>query len=161
MAMARLSSATGEPVRRVSSPYSAAVCAQSHGISACSGGGGGLQDIRPAAAQGGRAAEPGAPSRELLSVPAWPGLIAEQHELAVAKPRLAAGVVQEHHRRQPVNLGLVRQYFGQATSQPDCLSRELVAAAVALVEDQVNDGENGVETLAEQVNRWHPKRDRR
>jgi len=34
-AMARFSSTTGEPVRRASSSYNAAICAQSHGISAC------------------------------------------------------------------------------------------------------------------------------
>ena len=98
-------------------------------------------------------------SSTLLGVPPGPVLIAEQHELAVAKPRLAAGVVQEHHRQQPVNLGLVRKQFGQRAAQPDCFRRQLVATAVALIEDQVNDGENGVETLAEQVNRWHAKRD--
>jgi hypothetical protein len=69
--------------------------------------------------------------------------------------------MQEHHRQQPVNLGLVRKQFGQRAPQPDRLRRQLVAAAVALVVDQVDDGENGVETLAEQVNRWHAKRDRR
>ncbi|MDP4503400.1 hypothetical protein Q9G87_15615 [Nonomuraea sp. G32] len=40
-------------------------------------------------------------------------------------------------------------------------TRELVAAAVALVEDQVNDGENRIEPLAEQVARWNPRRDPR
>ncbi len=86
-------------------------------------------------------------------------LIAEQHELAVAKPRLAPGVVQEHDRQQPVNLGLVREQFGQRAPQPDSLRCQLVAAAVALVEDQVDDRENGVETLTEQMSRWYAKRD--
>jgi hypothetical protein len=63
--------------------------------------------------------------------------------------------------QQPVNLRVVRKQLGERTSQPDCLRRHLVAAAVALVEDQVNDRKNGVETLAEQVNRWHSKRDPR
>jgi hypothetical protein len=90
-----------------------------------------------------------------------PVLIAEQHELAVAEPRLAAGVVHKHHRQQPVNLGVLRKQFGERASQPHRLRREFIAAAVALVEDQVDDGEDGVETLAEQVSRWHPERDRR
>jgi hypothetical protein len=69
--------------------------------------------------------------------------------------------VQEHHRQQAVHLGVVRQQLGERASQPDGLGRELVATAVTLVEDQVNDGKNGVETLAEQVSRWHAKRDPR
>jgi hypothetical protein len=98
-------------------------------------------------------------SSTLLGVPPGPVLIAEQHELAVAKPRLAAGVVQEHHRQQPVYLGLVREQFGQRAPQPDSLRCQLVAAAVALVEDQVDDRENGVETLPEQMSWRHAKRD--
>jgi hypothetical protein len=34
MAMTRLSSTTGDPVRRASSPYGAAICVQSQGVSA-------------------------------------------------------------------------------------------------------------------------------
>jgi hypothetical protein len=69
--------------------------------------------------------------------------------------------VQEHHRQQPVHLGLVRKEFGQRASQPDRLRRQLVATAVPLVEDQVDDGEDGVEARGEQVCRWHAERDRR
>ena len=69
--------------------------------------------------------------------------------------------MQEHHRQQPVHLGFVRKQFGQRAPQPDGLRGQLVAAAVALIEDQVNDGENGVETLTEQVIRWHAERDPR
>ena len=35
------------------------------------------------------------------------------HQLATAKSRLAAGVVQQHHRQQPVDLGLVRRHFDE------------------------------------------------
>ena len=47
-----------------------------------------------------------------------------------------------------MNLGIGRKQFGERASQPDSLGREFVTAAVALVEDQINDGENGVEALA-------------
>ena len=83
----------------------------------------------------------------------------EQDEVAVAEPRLAAGVVQQHHRQQAAYLGVVREQLGQRAAQPARLRRELVAAAVPLVEDQVDDREDGVEALAEQVVRWHAERD--
>jgi len=69
MAMARLSSTTGEPVRRVSSPYSARdlrPVARHLGVQRSDGG---LQDIGAAAAQGERAVELGAYSGDLLGVP--------------------------------------------------------------------------------------------
>jgi hypothetical protein len=60
-----------------------------------------------------------------------------------------------------VNPGLVWEEFGQRPPQPDCLRRQFVATSVALVEDQVDDGENGVEAFAQQVNRRHSERNRR
>jgi hypothetical protein len=50
--------------------------------------------------------------------------------------------VQKHHRQQPADLGFVRKQFSERASQPDFFGRQLVAIAVALVEDQVDDGEN-------------------
>jgi hypothetical protein len=69
--------------------------------------------------------------------------------------------VHQHHRQEPANLGVLGKQFGQRASQPDGLGGELIAAAVALIEDQVDNGENGIEPLAEQMRRWHSKRDRR
>jgi hypothetical protein len=66
--------------------------------------------------------------------------------------------VQEHHRQQPVDLR-VREQVGERAPQPDRLRHQLGAPAVALVEDQVDDAEDGVEALAQQVRRWHPERD--
>jgi hypothetical protein len=37
--------------------------------------------------------------------------------------------VQEHHRQQPTDLGVIRKHLGQCASQPQRLCRELVAPA--------------------------------
>ena len=81
-------------------------------------GDGGLQNVGPPATQGERPVELGASSCDLLDVSAGPILIAEQHELAVAEPGLTTGVVQEHHRQQTTNLGVVGKHFDQCASQP-------------------------------------------
>src|SRR5258708_39963355 len=60
-----------------------------------------------------------------------------------------------------MNLGVVGKQFDECTTQPDCLCRKLVAAAVALVEYQVDDRQDGVETLAEQMSRRDTKGDGR
>jgi hypothetical protein len=49
------------------------------------------------------------------------GLIAEQRELAVAEPRLATRIVQQHHRQEPANLGVLGKQFDERASQPDGL----------------------------------------
>lgn len=69
--------------------------------------------------------------------------------------------MQQHHRQQPVNLGVVGKQVGEGPSQPDRFGGQFVAAPVALVEDQVHDGEHGVETLAEQVLRRYAEGDPR
>ena len=42
-----------------------------------------------------------------------------RHQFAGAKPRLATGVVHEHQRQQPANLGIVREQVGGCMSQRD------------------------------------------
>jgi hypothetical protein len=50
--------------------------------------------------------------------------------------------VQQHQREQPVHLGLVGHQLGERAAEPDRLGGEVAAAAVALVEDQVDDREH-------------------
>jgi hypothetical protein len=69
--------------------------------------------------------------------------------------------VKEHHRQQTAYLGVFWQQFRQGAAQPDRLGRQLVAPAVSLLEDEVDHGEDGVETLSEQVHWRHSKRDPR
>ena len=73
----------------------------------------------------------------------------------------AAGVEQQHHRQQAVDLGLVWHELGQRPAEPQRLGHELVtpAAAVALVEDQVDDREHGGDAVGQQVVGRHPERD--
>ena len=55
---------------------------------------------------------------------------------------LPARVVQEHHREQAVDLGLVGHELGERGAEPDRLGREVAARGwrrVALVEDEVDD----------------------
>ena len=136
-----------------------AICAQSHGTSACNEAIAACRTYGPRPPRASARSSSARPAAICSGVPARAVLVAEQHQLAVAEPRLAAGVVQEHHRQQSVHLRVVRQQLGERAAQPDGLGGQLVAAAVALVEDQVDDGEHGVETLAEQMGRRHPERD--
>jgi hypothetical protein len=77
----------------------------------------------------------------------------------VAGPRKHSGRTSFVIPPDAVGDGAVELHDGRAGQAAELAV--LVAAAVALVEDQVDDGENGVETLAEQVNWWHAKRDPR
>ena len=65
--------------------------------------------------------------------------------------RRAPRVVQEHQREQPVRLRLVRHQLGERAAEPDRLGGEVAAAAVALVEDEVDDRQHGGEPLGQQV----------
>ena len=56
-------------------------------------------------------------------------------------------------------LGLVRHELGERTPEPDRLAREVPAASIALVEDQVDDCEHGREAVREQVRGGYAKRD--
>jgi len=50
-----------------------------------------------------------------------------------------------------VHLGLVGHQLGECATEPDRLDREVSAAAVALVEDQVDDGEHRGEAVGKQA----------
>ena len=58
-----------------------------------------------------------------------------------------------------MHLGLVGHQFREYAAEPERLGGEVAAAAVALVEDQVDDCQNGVEAVRKQVGRRHAKRD--
>ena len=58
-----------------------------------------------------------------------------------------------------MHLGLVGHQLGERAPEPDRLGGEVSAAAVALVEYQVDDREHRGEPVGEQMGRRHPKRD--
>ncbi len=88
-----------------------------------------------------------APMGDLGGVPARAVLVCEQHELAALEPGLAARIVEQHQRPEAVHLGLVRHQLGERRAEPERLRRQVDAAAVALVEDQVDDREHRSQPL--------------
>jgi hypothetical protein len=118
-----------------------------------------LEDVRATAAERERSIEDLASLGDLVGVPELAVLVVQQDQLAVAKTRLAPRVVQQHHRQETVDLGLVRQQLSEGARQPDRFCRELVAAAVPLVEDEIDDGQDGVDTLLQQLGGRHAERD--
>ena len=110
-----------------------------------------LQDVRPAPAERQGALEPRSSRSDLLGVPERPVLIGEEDDAAVGEACLAAGVVHQHQRQQPVHLRLVGHQLCERVPEPDRLGGEVDAAAVALVEDQVDDGEDRGQALGEQM----------
>jgi len=68
-------------------------------------------------------------------------------------------MVDHHQREQPVCLRLVRHERGEHLAQPDGFGAEVDPAAVALVVDQVDDGQHRVETVGQQVRRGNRERD--
>jgi hypothetical protein len=62
-------------------------------------------------------------------------------------------VVDHHQREQPVCLRLVRHERGEHSPQPDGFGGEVDPAAVALVVDQVDDGQHRIEAVRKQVER--------
>ena len=69
--------------------------------------------------------------------------------------------LSEHQGQQPMDLGLVGHQLGERAAEPDRLGGEVAAAAVALVEDQVDDREHRGEPVGQQVRRRHAERDPR
>ena len=69
----------------------------------------------------------------------------------------APRVVDEHQRQEAVHLALVGHQLGERPAEPDRLAGEIDAAAVALVEDQVDDGEDRGEAVREQMSRRYPE----
>ena len=119
----------------------------------------GLQHVRTPAAERQRAIERGPTLRDLVEVPERSILIPEEDHGAVGEPRVAPGVVHQHQGQQAVHLGLVGHELSQGAAEPDRLGGEVAAAAVALVEDQVDDREHRGEAVGQQMSRRHAKRD--
>jgi hypothetical protein len=118
-----------------------------------------LHHVWPPAAQGQRAIERHLCPLDRLEVPERAILIAQEHHGLLVEPGLPAGVVDEHEREQPVDLGLVRHQLGEGAPEPDRLRRQVAAAAVALVEDQIDDGEDRGQPVREEVGWGHPEWD--
>ncbi len=93
----------------------------------------------------------GLPLGDEHAVPACPVLVGEQHQRAVrGRPGGPPRLGQQHQREQPEHLRLVRHELGQQPPEPDRLGaqvgprqRRTRTRRVALVEDQVDDGEHG------------------
>ena len=158
-ATARLSSTTGEPVRRASSPYRAAIRGQSGGSSTCSAASAACSTYGPR--------PPSASARSSAARPAaiWSW---SQSERSCSRSRTSAPSAKRASRRaslssisasSAVHLGLVGHQLGERAPEPDRLRRELAATAVALVEDQVHDREHRGEAVGQQVGRRDAERD--
>ena len=67
--------------------------------------------------------------------------------------------MQQHQREQALHLRFVRHQLRQRATEPDRLRGEVAATAVALVEDQVDDGEHRGQPVGQQVSRRDAERD--
>jgi hypothetical protein len=65
-------------------------------------------------------------------------LVGQQHQLAPADARVAAGVVQQHQRQQAVDLRLVCHQLGERAPECRRLRRQLAPPAVG---QSAGDGE--------------------
>jgi hypothetical protein len=114
-----------------------------------------------------RPIEDGLPLVDLGAIPTCPVLVLEQHEVTIrCRARVASRVVEQHQGEQAEGLGLVRHELDEHASQPDRLAGQLApherlprGRAVALVEDEVQDAEHGVEPLRQDARRRDPVRD--
>jgi hypothetical protein len=118
-----------------------------------------LQHVRTSAAKRHRAVERLLSPVDLLTVPERAVLLGEEHDLLAGEASLPSRVVEQHQGQEPVNLRLVRHQLRERASQPDRLRREVTAAAVALVEDQIDHGQHRREPIGEQVGRGDAERD--
>ena len=60
---------------------------------------------------------------DLVGVPAGPVLVGQQHQPAVAHPRVAPRVLEQHQREQAVEVGAPGQQVAEQPGQPDRLGR--------------------------------------
>ena len=128
-----------------------------------------LQDVGTRLTQRDRAVEDPQAFLDALRAPERAILVLEQDELA-GRPHAgrATRVLQEHERQKPEDLGLVRHEHGEELPEADRLVAEVrpyVLATgrrrVALVEDEIEHGENRAQALREQMVGWHAERDSR
>ncbi len=108
-----------------------------------------------------RAAAAARPVADLLRRPTGrgPGRRAGRPAPSRSRARLAR-VVQQHQRQQREHLSLVGHELGQGPAEPDRFRGEVdAAAAPALVEDQVDDREDGRQPVGQLVIGRHGERD--
>ena len=113
-----------------------------------------LQLVRARHPQRQPALERRARLRNLAGVPERPVLVVEEHESSgTGNPRVAACVLEEEKRVQPVGLRLVGHECREQQRQPDRLRAQLAPdrRAVARVEDEVDRGEDRAQPLGQQV----------
>ncbi len=72
-----------------------------------------LQNVRTTAVQRQSSVEDRQTIGDLSCVPERAVLVGEQDQVATPKPRPAAGVVQQHHRQQTVDLRFVGHQLGE------------------------------------------------
>jgi hypothetical protein len=92
-----------------------------------------------------------APTRDACHVPARPVLIREEHQLAAVEAGLAARLVEQHECLEAVHLRLVRHQLEERCPEPERFRRQVDAATVALVEDQVDDREHRCQPLRKHI----------
>ena len=91
------------------------------------------------------------------AVPAVPILVGERHEVAAGgRPGRAARLDEQHQREQPQDLRLVGHELGEQPAETDGLGAQVGAdelrsraGRVALVEDEVDDGQHGLQPAGE------------
>ena len=100
-------------------------------------------------------------------IPAAAVLVGQEHEVARRRrPRRSAGLDQQHQREQADGLGLVGHQLDQHPTEPHGLDAQVVSdesvarrGRVALVEDEVHDGQHPGETLGQVGVARHAVRD--
>jgi len=80
---------------------------------------------------------------------------------AVREAGIAARVVHQHQREQAGDLGLVRHQLGERAAEPDRLCGKVAPAAVALVEDEVDDREHCAQAIGQEMRGRDAERDAR
>jgi hypothetical protein len=128
-----------------------------------------LQLVRPGPGGLQRALQGALSLGDLGPVPAAAVLILQRDQVTVIVGAGGpSGVLQQHQRQQPARLRLARHQPGQRPRQPDRLRAQVRpdhvrprGRAVALVEQQVQHGQDPGRALREQARGRHPVRDRR
>jgi hypothetical protein len=115
-----------------------------------------LDDVRAAIADNGLI-EQGTALRDQLAVPTATVLLVQQNDFAIGVACGASGVVAQHERQQPERFRLVGHQRGEHPPEPDRLVGQIVPAAVALVEDEVDHLQHHPDALGQHMVRWHPE----
>ncbi len=130
------------------------------------GGDRGLELVRTASPRREGPVERREPLVDHVVIPPRPVLLLEQHEVSDrVRPRLAPRVLQEHEREQTRRLRLVRHQPAQHAAEADRLVAELGAdersrgRGVALVEHEVQDGQDAREPVGQELARRDAVRD--